>query len=297
MARTPDFRTPGLPDFRTPTVHVLYANQLVIDQRWVWRLSDPFWRLYFNRDAGAAIADDRRRWAMPAYRAVLVPAWGDFHGSCTAPVRHFYIHFETPGLSAEWIRRTCREPLIIPDDALLRAMLDELALEAVPVYPSSPGRDGQWHVPDRPRLQSSARWLLRVQAAAAWSMARALDQISPEAVAELTNGSPDSDLEPALSIIDAHLSEPLTIARLAKRCSLSPDHFAKRFTRATGRTPMRFIQERRITLAADRLIHGESPIEDIAKVCGFSNRFHFSRIFARAIGTPPAQYRRQHRGK
>lgn len=279
-----------------PACRVLYANQLVIDQRWVWRLSDPFWRLYFNRDAGAAVAHDQRRWAMPPYRAVLVPAWGDFNGSCTAPVRHFYIHFETPGLTADWIRRACREPLVLPDDAVLRAMLDELALEAVPAYPSAPGPGGRWRVPERSAAQGGARWLLRVQAAAAWALARALEQVAPEAVAELSGSAPDSELEPALSTIDERLAEPLTIARLAKRCGLSPDHFGRRFARATGRTPMRYVQERRIARAADRLIHGEEGIDAIAKASGFANRFHFSRVFTRAIGTPPAQYRRQHRG-
>lgn len=271
-------------------VRILYANQLVIDQRWVWRLCDPFWRLYFNRDSGAAVADDRRRWAMPPYRVVLVPAWGDFHGSCSAPVRHFYIHFEVPSLSAEWLRRTCREPLVLPDDPLLRAMLDQLALEAVPVYPS----DGRWRVPERPAAQGDARWRLRVQAAAAWSLARALEQVAPEAVAELAHSASDAELEPAVSVIDEHLAEALTVARLAQRCGLSVDHFARRFARATGRTPMRYVQERRIARAAERLIHGSETIDAIAQASGFANRFHFSRVFARAVGTPPAQYRRQH---
>lgn len=278
------------------TAQVLFANQLVIDQRWVWRLSDPFWRLYFNRDAGAALASERGRLAMPPYRAALVPAWCDVRGSCSAPVRHFYIHFETPGLSAEWIRRTCREPLLLPDDAVLRAMLDELALAAVPEYPSAPGRDGRWHVPDRPSVeQGGAGWRLRIQAAAAWALARALEQIAPEAVAELAHDVSDQALEPALRVVADHLGEPLSIARLAQRCGLSPDHFARRFAQATGRTPMRYVQEQRLARAADRLIHSQDGIEVIAKDCGFANRFHFSRCFTRAIGTPPAQYRRQHR--
>src|SRR3954470_24763470 len=121
---------------------VLYANQLVIDQRWTWRLSDPFWRLYFNRDRGAWIGDQRRRWELPAGRAVLVPAWGDFRGACVAPVRHFYIHFEAPGLTAAWIRQHCGEPQVLGDDPALRAMLDQLAAEATPVYPSV-GHDGK----------------------------------------------------------------------------------------------------------------------------------------------------------
>ena len=136
---------------------VLYANQLVIDQRWGWRLSDPFWRLYFNRDRGSWIARERRRWELPPHRAALVPAWGDFSGGCIGPVRHFYIHFEISGLSAEWVRRHCHEPVVLGDDAPLRAMLDELAAAATPDY-LPPG--AKWHVPERPAQSLGAPWLL-----------------------------------------------------------------------------------------------------------------------------------------
>jgi AraC-like DNA-binding protein len=273
---------------------VLYANQLVIDQRWSWRLSDPFWRLYFNRDRGAWIGAGRRRWDLREQRAALVPAWGDFRGACIGPVRHFYIHFETPGLSAEWIRKHLREPLLLADDPALRAMLDQLAAEATPLYPVT-GADGRWRVPDRPAQAVGAPWLLRAEAAAAWALAAGLAVADPAAVAELAGRRPDDDLEPALAEVDARLHEPLTIARLARRCGLSADHFARRFTRSIGRTPMRYVQERRIAAAAERLINSGAPIEEISRRSGFANRFHFSRVFARLIGTPPAQYRRQHR--
>lgn len=274
---------------------MLYANQLVIDQRWVFRLCDPFWRLYFNRDAGAAVADGRRRWELPPYRAVLIPAWGDVRGTCVSPVRHFYLHFETPGLPDAWVRRACREPLVLPDDAVLRAMLDALASETTPVYPDSAPGD-RWRLPECPAQGATAAWRLRAEAAASWALARALEQIDPQAVAELGTERGDDEIGPALSEIDGHLGEPLSVTRLARRCGLSPDHFARRFASATGRTPMRYLQERRIAAAADRLINGEATIEAVARDAGFANRFHFTRVFTRLIGTPPAAYRRQHRG-
>mgnify|MGYP000039707678 CR=1 FL=1 len=274
---------------------VLYANQLVIDQRWAFRLCDPFWRLYFNRDAGAAVADRRRRWDLPPYRAVLVPAWGDVRGSCVGPVRHFYLHFATPGLPDEWIRRACREPLVLPDDAVLRAMLDALAAETAPVYPA-PAPGGGWRLPEHSAMGATAAWRLRAEAAAAWALARALEQVDPLAVAELGDERDAGEVGQALTEIDAHLAEPLSVTRLARRCGLSPDHFARRFAAATGRTPMRYLQERRIAAAADRLVNSETAIEAVARDAGFANRFHFTRVFTRLIGTPPAAYRRQHRG-
>ncbi len=73
----PQPRPIAQPGPRPGACRLLYANQLVIDQRWAFRLCDPFWRLYFNRDAGASVADGRRRWELTPYRAVLVPAWGE----------------------------------------------------------------------------------------------------------------------------------------------------------------------------------------------------------------------------
>lgn len=277
-----------------PRLRILYANQLVIDQRWIWRLSDPFWRLYFNRDPGAAIADEHQHWELPPYRAVIVPAWGDFRGFCVAPVRHFYVHFAVADLDEAWIRSRWLAPMILDEDPLLRGMLDVLAHEIQPAYPTAPGADGRWRIPDRASAPSALRWSLQVEGATAWALARALERFGPQPeTADATSGG--DVVEPALRWIDEHLAEPLSVAALAHRCRLSPDHFSKRFVAATGRTPMRYVQERRITLAADRLLRGEVAIEAVARACGFTNRFHFSRVFTRLIGTPPAQYRRQHR--
>ena len=262
-------------DVDAPACRVLFANQLVIDQRWVWRLSDPFWRLYFNRDPGAAIARQGRRQILPAYRAALVPAWCDAQGSCSSPVRHFYIHFETPGLPDAWIRRACPDPLLLPEDHVLRDMLDALASE-------EPGRAG-WH--------------LRVQSAAAWALARALEQVDTSALPSPGGHVDDPLVALALRTIEKRLADPLTVAALAAPSGLSEDHFARRFARVVGRPAMRWLQERRIAAAADRLIHSRAALDDIARATGFANRFHFTRVFTRLIGTPPATYRQQHAGR
>lgn len=255
-----------------PACRVLFANQLVIDQRWVWRLCDPFWRLYYNRDAGAAVAHAGRRQVVPPGRAVLVPAWCDAQGSCHSPVRHFYIHFETPGLPDAWIRRACPVPLLLPEDHVLTSMLDALAQED----------SGQ------------AGWHLRTQSAAAWALARGLEQLDKGSLAELASGNADPIIERALRTIEARMKDALTVATLAAPSGLTPDHFARRFQRATGHPVMRWLQQRRTTTAADRLIHSRDPLDDIARDTGFANRFHFTRVFTRLIGTPPGTYRRQH---
>jgi transcriptional regulator GlxA family with amidase domain len=92
--------------------------------------------------------------------------------------------------------------------------------------------------------------------------------------------------------VDDHLAEPLTHADLAGLCHLSGDHFVRRFRDAIGRTPARYVTERRIAAAAQRLVFTRDSIDQIAEATGFGNRFYFSRVFARHMGTPPAAYRK-----
>ncbi len=36
----------------------------------------------------------------------------------------------------------------------------------------------------------------------------------------------------------------------------------------------------------------EYPLADIAAACGFADQSHFTRVFARSMGTPPGSWRR-----
>jgi AraC family transcriptional regulator len=87
--------------------------------------------------------------------------------------------------------------------------------------------------------------------------------------------------------LDAHLSNAL----LAEIARTSESRFIRRFREATGRTPGRFVQDRRLRRAADLLVSTARSIEEIAQECGFANRYHFTRVFSQRMGCPPARYR------
>jgi transcriptional regulator GlxA family with amidase domain len=97
---------------------------------------------------------------------------------------------------------------------------------------------------------------------------------------------------PALRFVDEHLAERLTVTALARQCRLSEHHYSRVFHARLGRTPTRYIQERRVAVAAERLVSGPDPIERVAADAGFANRYHFTRVFTRCMGVPPATYRR-----
>jgi transcriptional regulator GlxA family with amidase domain len=51
----------------------------------------------------------------------------------------------------------------------------------------------------------------------------------------------------------------------------------------------------RIDMARSLLTNPATPLVEIAGICGFADQSHFSRVFARTMGTSPGAWRREHR--
>ncbi|WP_232665999.1 helix-turn-helix domain-containing protein [Pseudonocardia sp. TRM90224] len=99
----------------------------------------------------------------------------------------------------------------------------------------------------------------------------------------------------ALQFMRDNLHLPLTLGQIAAEAGLSPFHFLRVFKAATGHTPLRHLTELRIAAARRHLDRSQTPISDIAYLCGFATPAHFTATFTRHVGTSPTAYRRQRR--
>ena len=71
----------------------------------------------------------------------------------------------------------------------------------------------------------------------------------------------------------------------------SESRFIRCFRDATGQTPARYVQDRRLRRAAEALVATDRSIDEIAERCGFANRYYFTRVFSQRMGVSPARYR------
>ena len=94
-----------------------------------------------------------------------------------------------------------------------------------------------------------------------------------------------------LQMIEAHIGEDLSHARLAAAAGLSVYGFASAFTRAIGEPPHRYVQRRRCERAREMLAQTVVPIADMAAALGFSSQSHLTTAFLRLTGVTPARYR------
>jgi transcriptional regulator GlxA family with amidase domain len=87
-----------------------------------------------------------------------------------------------------------------------------------------------------------------------------------------------------------HLTEPLTVDRLAERVAMSPRHFARTFVRETGVTPGRFLERLRVEAAQRMLQESSRGIKEVASLCGFGSPDSMRRSFLRALGITAGDY-------
>lgn len=95
----------------------------------------------------------------------------------------------------------------------------------------------------------------------------------------------------AMLYIDAHSSESLTLADVARTVGLSPFHFLRSFRAALDLTPHQYLVRRRLVSAAARLLESRTSITAIAYDVGFGDLANFIRSFHRAIGCSPRAFR------
>jgi AraC family transcriptional activator FtrA len=88
------------------------------------------------------------------------------------------------------------------------------------------------------------------------------------------------------------LDEPLSLPLLAARSYMSVRTFTRRFGRATGMTPGRWLIEQRVRASLALLESGEEPIEVVASRVGFGSAATYRHHFAAIMRTSPMAYRR-----
>lgn len=91
-----------------------------------------------------------------------------------------------------------------------------------------------------------------------------------------------------------HFSDPeFSVMQAMERMNYCPDHIRRVFRQDTGMTPTAFLMQMRLSHAKRLLESSESvySIRDIASLSGFYDPEYFCRVFHKAYGLSPRDYR------
>jgi len=97
----------------------------------------------------------------------------------------------------------------------------------------------------------------------------------------------------ALQALQKRPERPWTVEELAHTSGTSRSVLAERFQLLVGSSPIQYLTQWRMVLAANLLARSSAPMTRIAEAVGYQTDTAFSRAFRREFGKPPAAWRRE----
>lgn len=105
----------------------------------------------------------------------------------------------------------------------------------------------------------------------------------------------DGKIKAAVSYIDGHLKDSITIDKIARTVGMSKSNFQRLFQERKGITIGLFLRRQRLHAAVEELISTNRSIIDIALDYQFESQQTFSRAFKEATWLTPSEVRKRKR--
>jgi len=96
-----------------------------------------------------------------------------------------------------------------------------------------------------------------------------------------------------MDYMDWRYREDITLDTLAQLVHLNPSYLIRMFKKQRGITPFEYLRDLRLKAAVSFLSGSEMPIKIIVEQTGFHSVHYFGRIFKKAYGHSPAEWRKQ----
>lgn len=244
-----------------PDIHIVFSGHVQFLDSWdIENRLAPFCFLYWNESAGAQLSAGGETVKLMPDQLVLVTPYTLFSARLTAPVTgHHYVHF----MAGPPFHRMRRKILTVP--------ITEKDKEAFHTAPSSALCPLRFY-----------RMLFSVML-----------QLPEEFFSPDHPDAVDSRIVRVLELIRLNPDRNFSNAELAAAAAMSEHHFCHVFTAVTGLPPYQYQIRQRLENTIIMLQDPAVEIEEIALANGFSDRYHFSKMFKRHYGIPPVAMRRR----
>lgn len=130
------------------------------------------------------------------------------------------------------------------------------------------------------------------RAAKVWLMANRGELQSPFTSMITTTPHADAAIAQSQEWIAVNYATDNPVAEMAERAGLPPTTFARRFRKATSKSPQDYVLALRIEEARQILETTEDSIAEIGEAVGYVDTPSFRRLFKRKTGLTPAEHRK-----
>lgn len=99
-------------------------------------------------------------------------------------------------------------------------------------------------------------------------------------------------LKQMIQFIQTHYPDRITAEEIASAASISVRECSRCFARSIRKSPVSYLNDYRLRMAAGKLLKTDAGILDISEDCGFRSASYFSKAFRDSFGCTPGEYRK-----
>lgn len=114
---------------------------------------------------------------------------------------------------------------------------------------------------------------------------------SPFTIFHIQKGHGDEVVQEAQTFIEKNLNAKISFEKLATELAVSRRNFDRRFIKATGNTPVEYLQRVKVEAAKKELERGMKSIFEIMNDVGYADDKAFREVFKKVTGLSPMDYR------
>lgn len=98
-------------------------------------------------------------------------------------------------------------------------------------------------------------------------------------------------VERILNYVSRNIFKKITLEEVADYVGLSTHYLSNLFSKEMGITLHHYIQQEKVTVACNLLMHTDRPVSDIATYMGFQTPSNFATVFRKWKGMSPTKFR------
>lgn len=274
-------------------LRLINAEKCRVTDNWNYpNVISPFYRIYFVLNGEASVFNNKSWHLLKQGYMYLIPAFTRNSYLCKSSFEHIYIHITIEPENELHLfsdSDQIRKVKFPKSDGLLAERVLELnANKALLNY--EPRTYNNYYDEEKVVRQFKNR---KAELETQGILLQILSRFVSSDYFKPTEAVP-MNVKLILRHIDQNLDKKITVAGLAKKICLSTDYFSKMFVKYVNRSPIEYINKKRIEKSQLLLITTLHSIKQIGYECGYENMAYFYRQFKKECHCTPQAFRKLH---